>query len=247
MTTTEDVPVRQAAGGGADRPGVELAAHLNNVARLLQGEASLPSLLHRVVAGAGRAVSGAEYAGIGEVVAGQLQVEAASDPLVNTAVELESQIGEGPCLCSMRQQLTVGSQDLARDQRWPSFAQDAVVNGIRSVWAVPLLVAPGDNQRVLALYASAPQAFSAEDETASALLATHADIAMAGCRVSTQLRAALTNRDVIGQAKGILMERFKVDEVTAFQLLTRASQNSNQKLRVIADTLAKTGRFTTRR
>lgn len=44
-------------------------------------------------------------------------------------------------------------------------------------------------------------------------------------------------RDIIGQAKGMLMERFNVDAAAAFQLLVNLSQNSNIRVEVIAQKL----------
>jgi AmiR/NasT family two-component response regulator len=64
---------------------------------------------------------------------------------------------------------------------------------------------------------------------------------MKASRNSINLRAALVNRDVIGQAKGILMERLKIDQIEAFRLLSQASQRSNRKLIAIAEELTLTG------
>jgi AmiR/NasT family two-component response regulator len=52
------------------------------------------------------------------------------------------------------------------------------------------------------------------------------------------LRRALESRDVIGQAKGILMERRGIDEDEAFDVLRTASQALNVKLARVAETLA---------
>ena len=73
------------------------------------------------------------------------------------------------------------------------------------------------------------------------MLAAHAAVAMKAERVESNLRTALASRDVIGQAKGILMERYKIDQMRAFDMLVVASQQSHRKLRDIADELAATG------
>ena len=67
------------------------------------------------------------------------------------------------------------------------------------------------------------------------LFATHAAVAMAGSRRERQLTEAISSRDLIGQAKGILMQRHKVTGVRAFEILIKASQDSNIKLREVAD------------
>jgi AmiR/NasT family two-component response regulator len=57
------------------------------------------------------------------------------------------------------------------------------------------------------------------------------------------LRRALASRDVIGQAKGVLMERFKVTGEEAFGLLVNASQHRNVKVSDLATELAQTGEW----
>ena len=63
---------------------------------------------------------------------------------------------------------------------------------------------------------------------------THAAIALVGAQTEAQLTAALENRDVIGMAKGILMQRHDVDSVAAFRMLVEGSQNANLKLHEVA-------------
>jgi AmiR/NasT family two-component response regulator len=51
----------------------------------------------------------------------------------------------------------------------------------------------------------------------------------------------LVNRDVIGQAKGILMERFKITAEQAFDVLAKVSQDTNRKVSAVAEDLTRTG------
>jgi AmiR/NasT family two-component response regulator len=74
-----------------------------------------------------------------------------------------------------------------------------------------------------------------------AMFATHAAVALADAQKLDDLKQALANRDVIGQAKGILMERFKLDADQAFSLLTRISQDRNVKVHTLATEIAHTG------
>jgi hypothetical protein len=99
----------------------------------------------------------------------------------------------------------------------------------------------GDNLGALNLYAREPHSFSEESEQIGLLFVSHAAVAMAGSQKQDQMTAALATRDLIGQAKGILMERYKIDAQKAFSLLTRASQHRNIKLRDLAAELADTG------
>ena len=55
------------------------------------------------------------------------------------------------------------------------------------------------------------------------------------------LRAALTSRDVIGQAQGILIERERITADQAFGVLRRTSQHLNIKLREVAQYVVDTG------
>jgi AmiR/NasT family two-component response regulator len=105
------------------------------------------------------------------------------------------------------------------------------------------LYVSGDNLGALNLYNGSPEAFSDQSEHVGLLLASHAAVAMAGAQHEEQLLQAVATRDLIGQAKGILMERYKITADQAFSLLIRASQDTNSKLRDVADHLiATTGR-----
>lgn len=103
------------------------------------------------------------------------------------------------------------------------------------------LFVEGDNLGALNLYARSVGAFTDESEKVGLLFAAHAAIAYAGVRKEAQLAAALASRDVIGQAKGILMERYKITGERAFLVLAHASQHANRKLADIADELVRTG------
>jgi hypothetical protein len=97
------------------------------------------------------------------------------------------------------------------------------------------------NPRNLSLYAAQSAAFSEHDERIIELFATLAALALAEAQRTDQLRAALINRDVIGQAKGIIMERYKISSEAAFGTLTRISQARNRKLHEVACQVVETG------
>lgn len=103
------------------------------------------------------------------------------------------------------------------------------------------LFAEDDLLAALSLYSFGPNAFTADSERAGLDLRSQAQLDFSESRTQKQLREALLSRDTIGQAKGILMERFKVTDEEAFMLLTRSSSLSNRKLRDIADELTRTG------
>ncbi len=101
-----------------------------------------------------------------------------------------------------------------------------------------------DTLGALNLLAHAPSAYTDESEHVGLLLASHAAIAAADAHHFESVRSALVNRDVIGQAKGILMERFKLTSDQAFAVLAKVSQDTNRKVSAVAEDLASTGALT---
>ena len=87
-----------------------------------------------------------------------------------------------------------------------------------------------EDMGALNLYSRHSNSFNATDENIGLLFASHAAIALVGAQHEHTLNAALVSRDIIGQAKGILMERHKITAQAAFNLLIRASQDNNRKL-----------------
>ena len=138
---------------------------------------------------------------------------AATDPLVQQIDDLQYRLGEGPCLTSLRDEVTVRAMDLRTEPRWVHFSRAAAELGVRSMLSVQLFV-DDDNLGALNLYSGTPAAFDEVHESTAMPLAAHAAIAMKGSKVEGNLRDALDRRDVIGQAKGILMERYKIEGVT---------------------------------
>ena len=98
-----------------------------------------------------------------------------------------------------------------------------------------------DTLGALDLLAHETSAFTDESEHVGLLLASHAAIAVADAQKLEHAATALVNRDVIGQAKGILMERFKITADQAFDVLAKVSQDANRKLHAVAEDLTRTG------
>jgi GAF domain-containing protein len=236
--------VRLARGTSGQHPDSGLARDLSTMARQMQAEPDRAALLRRLVDTALMEIDGAEWAGISAIERRKVRTEAASDEIVERIDELQYRLEEGPCLTSLREAETVRSEDLAAEDRWPRFAAAAVEQGVRSMMCVQLFV-EGDNLGALNFYAGRPGRFDDYDESVAMLLAAHAAIAIQGHKVEAGLRTALSARDVIGQAKGILMERYKLTDRQAFTMLVTASQHTNRKLRDVAEELTATGELTT--
>ena len=213
--------------------------------RCLQQHDDPDSLLAGIVAAAVAIVPGAEEGSI-SVVTDRRRVgsQAATSALPVRVDTLQETTRQGPCLDAAFVQQTVRVANMATEQRWPLFAQQASAAGAAGMLSLQLFV-EGDNLGALNLYSHTPDAFTDESEQVGLLFAAHAAIAYAAVRKDTQLAEALTNRDLIGQAKGILMERHKISADQAFLVLARTSQHTNRKLHDIADELCRTGAIPT--
>jgi GAF domain-containing protein len=224
---------------------LDLESNFSDVATALFAAGTVQGTLQRIVDLAQRAVDGCEAAGILVVTGRTVTTAAASSPLVVVIDQLQIDADEGPCLDASTHGSTFYADDLIDDERWPAFAPAAVTAGIRSVLAYPLSV---ERPSALNLYARLPAAFGATDRATGHLFATLARLALDSAEVrasdekkSANLIEALRTRELIGQAQGILMERERIQGDQAFDLLRRASQHMNIKLREVAETLVETG------
>jgi GAF domain-containing protein len=163
---------------------------------------------------------------------------AATGPVPRIIDSLQEKHQQGPCLESLWDQVTVRVDDYETETRWPEFAADLVEQtGVRSSLSIQLYTNESE-LGTLNLYSDETAAFTSEGEDTAIAIATHAAIALASARRGDQLQSALASRDVIAQAKGILMERFKVTSVAAFTMMTKLSQESNTPLYEVARKLA---------
>ena len=120
------------------------------------------------------------------------------------------------------------------DTRWPRFAAAAEAHGVRSMLGYKLFTS-GRTLGALDLYSSKLNAFDADSEVVGELFAAHAAIALIGSTQQAEWQSALDSRDTIGMAKGILMQRERISDDQAFNLLVSTSQKANIKLHDLAD------------
>jgi len=173
---------------------------------------------------------------------GRPEVPAATDPIVAEIYHWQMVGGDGPLVQSMREHATLIVRDTQTEPRWPDWAAKVLSLGVRSVLDVPLSTAAG-TVGVLGLYSATPDAFNTDDEAIAHILARHASIAVATARNEETLSQAVDARKLVGQAMGILMERYDVDGDQAFAILKRYSQDTNTKLRDVAQHLIDTRRL----
>src|SRR4051812_38393714 len=221
-----------------------LARRLAEAARGLQRQTSPEQVLDGVVKLAREMVPGADEATITMVRKdGHCYSAAATSALASDFDVLQDETGEGPCLDAIWQQETVRVDDLGSDPRWPVLGPRAAERGVGSMLCLQLFV-HRDTLGALDLLAHATSAFTDESEHIGLLVASHAAIAAADAQHLENVTSALVNRDVIGQAKGILMERFKITSDQAFAVLAKVSQDTNRKVAAVAEELARTGMWT---
>ncbi len=183
-------------------------------------------------------IPGAQYAGVTITRNGKtIDTPAASHKWPVLLDEIQQRHQEGPCLTAAWDEKTIHVADLEVDDRFPNYRRDALVETpIRTIMAFQLFIA-GQTMGALNIYAERPHVFSAETRAIGLIFAAHSSVAWNSARRDEQFKRALASRDVIGQAKGMIMERYGVEAVQAFSLLRKLSQDSNVPLIDIATDL----------
>jgi GAF domain-containing protein len=186
-------------------------------------------------------VTPAKYAGITMLVEGSPRTGVFTSAEAPEIDEAQYDTGEGPCLDAFRQQRVFRIESTADDDRWPAFCALAAAHGIRSTISVPLTV-HRESLGALNLYAENTGAFTKAHEETVQVFADQAAIALANAQVywdarhlSENLTQAIKSRETIDHAVGILMATGGLTPQDAFQLLVRASQRENRKLRDVAE------------
>jgi len=219
------------------------AESLEIVARALHVKnAELEPTLQAIAATAVAMLSPARYAALTVLSRGELIPRASTGETPLLLDRLQQRLGDGPCINAAKHQAVFRIEDTREDLRWPQFCAEAARLNVRSMLCVPLWI---DERGLgaLSLYADQTGAFIEPHERVAVLLATFAALALAEAQRADQLHDALGNRDVIGQAKGILMERHRVTADAAFSVLSRVSQAENMKLAEIARVFVESGEF----
>lgn len=221
---------------------------LLELTNLMIAEESLEDTLRRITTLACRTITGCDHASLTLQRRDGPQTAAATDDTANRCDEAQY-ASDGPCVTACRTGERVRVVDMRQDRRWAQFAAVAIESGIHSSLSIPL----GDSAVIagaMNLYSSAVDGFTPDDEQLADVLSKQSAVAIANAEVywrtydlTQNLQAALDTRDVIGQAKGILMARHKLTSDDAFELLRRASQSRNQKLRDVAQDVVATGQL----
>jgi GAF domain-containing protein len=188
------------------------------------------NVLVDVTAAAKELIPGVDIAGVLLVgKGGTHQTLAPTSDVMFKLDELQMTTGEGPCLQAALDEIVIRTDDFRNEPRFPNYAPKVVELGLLSALSLKLYTADR-TAGALNLFGYEPRPWNSEAETIGMVLAAHAASAILASRESEQLQSALSTRDRIGQAKGIIMERFKIDDVRAFEMLRKLSQDTNTKL-----------------
>lgn len=188
-------------------------------------------------------VGGCGHAGVMMVSRDRVWSSATTDEVVRAGDELQHELGEGPCLDAIRFQHTVICHDLTWDQRWPRWGPQMVAEfGVQAILSLSLST-DRDTLGALNLYADHADPWSEDAITVGHMLAGQLAAAVADAPEIENRGKAIASRTVIGQAQGILMERYGINADKAFDYLRRVSQNTNRRLFAVADELVRSRRL----
>lgn len=188
-------------------------------------------------------IRGIDVADVMFVRSGRLSTAVTSHELSAKVDQVQQETGQGPCLSALHDQAFVVSHDLEKEERWPDFTPRALELGVRSVAAYGLFREREngeDRYGALNMFGRQP-GLDASNVELGGVFAAHCSAVLAGAINEEGLQIALISRDVIGQAKGILMERHRVTPEQAYAMLRRSSMDRNTKVRDLARTVAETG------
>lgn len=194
----------------------------------------IETALSVLTAGAVDTISGAVSACITLVEHGEIVTIAATSPLAAQLDELQAHHQIGPCLESAWTQEHVRIDDYTTDRRWPAFISDVLTQTpVRASMSFQLH-RDATSMSALNLHATTPHAFDERGRALGHTFAAQAAVSLHAGTRQTQFHQALASRDQIGQAKGLLMERYDIGADQAFALLRRLSQDSNIKVSELA-------------
>lgn len=215
-----------------DQAFARLAIELSQITTVDQTAAQIVAFAMRTI--------GTQYAGITMIRRrGTFETVSPSAPAVAEADRRQYDLHEGPCVDAAGTSRTVLSTDLAADERWPSWGPAAVALGFHSVLSAQLH-AGGGRIGTINFYGPAERRFSRDDVDVAQLFAAHSAAALASVMHREGLQNALDSRTTVGQAQGVLMERFGVDADRAFSILRRYSQDGNRKVTEVSRRLIET-------
>ncbi|ADL44160.1 MULTISPECIES: GAF and ANTAR domain-containing protein [Micromonospora] len=222
---------------------MEPADALAELSRIRLDEVALDDVLARVAELANRAVPGSAHVSVSLVQAGANRAIAYTSDLARSLDEWQYAHDDGPCLDASMSAVSICLPDLADEPRWPGWAARARAAGVQSSLSIGLPIQEAVTG-ALNIHGGAPRAFDKSSIELAEEFAAYAAVALANAHLyestatlARQMQEAMRSRAVIEQAKGIIMGQRRCSAEEAFTLLAKLSQDSNRKLREVAEAL----------
>jgi GAF domain-containing protein len=212
----------------------DIADSLAHIAREINTPRDLDSTLQAIVDSAQHSLPGIDHVGITLAHRhGEMETRAATGDLVWDLDKIQYELREGPCVHAIKAATVVKIEHADREQRWPDFIPRAVEKGLRSQLGIALY---NDEKTLggLNMYSTTSDTIDPDVEHMAELFAGHAALALGHAVRESHLHSAMASRQVIGQAVGIIMERYSLNEGRAFDYLARVSSHGNIKVREVA-------------
>ncbi len=233
----------------ADASPTMLALAFAEIAAQLYAAGSYDDVLSRIAEAAVSTIAGCGMASVTVPDQTGYRTAASTNAAATAVDQAQYDVDEGPCLDAFGQSVVYA--EAFPDRRWPLLAARPTESGVQSTLSYQLTTSRNGVESAIGSlnsYGLRPRAFDDSALGIGLVLAAHASVAARAVderstleAVGRNLHDALMARDVIGQAKGILMERLRVTPEVAFDMLRRASQNLNTKLHEVAHKLSQTG------
>ena len=222
---------------GRDRDPLSAFAELG---RINLADSDLTDVLDRVAQMCRTVIPGADEVSVTLVSQGVPGTAAFTGEMALGLDEAQYEAGRGPCLDAAASRDVRVIADMASESRWPLFTETAVKSGVGSSLSVGIPVRENVTG-ALNMYSATPHSFDEDAVTVATTFAGYAAVAIANAHLysttaalAAQMAEAMASRAVIEQAKGILMAQRRCSADEAFQILSRASQVGNRKLRDVA-------------
>jgi GAF domain-containing protein len=233
-----------------DKQPVDAQAAFDELARTVLSDQTMDGLLQRVAELAQGVVPGASEVSITLVSKDKATTVVTTGQLATALDERQYEAEAGPCLDAAQAGSVASIPDMRAETRWPAFSAAAVEAGALSSLSTPIPLQQYANA-ALNMYGTEPGAFDDDAIELAQSFASYAGVALANMHLyestrtlAEQLQAAMESRAVIEQAKGVLMGQRRCTAEEAFDILVKLSQQSNRKLREVAQALVDSARLT---
>jgi GAF domain-containing protein len=229
---------------------VDAQAAFDELARMVLSEHTMDTLLSRVAELAKNVVAGASEVSVSLLGTNRATTIVATGELAAALDERQYDEDSGPCLSAAQTGSVASIPDMRTETRWPAFTKSAVEAGALSSLSTPIPLQQHATAAALNMYGATAGAFGPEAVSLAGSFAGYAGVALANMHLyestrtlAEQLQAAMESRAIIEQAKGVLMGQRRCTADEAFEVLVKLSQQSNRKLREVAQALVDSARL----